>query len=170
MTAPLTPATIAPHLQPRWLAAAAAADGTVVIAEAQRAGRGRLGRSWASPAGKNLYLSAVLRCEMPAERLAQISPLAGVAVCETVREWCAAEIKWPNDVLSDGRKVAGILAEMDSAETGHVIILGIGVNLNADLDDFREAVRDKAGSVGRARGRPARPAAFTAGVLDKVEV
>src|SRR5258706_15946388 len=107
MTAPLTPATIAHHLQTRWLgrtlhclaeldstnttarelAAAGAADGTVVIAEAQRAGRGRLGRSWASPAGKNLYLSAVLRSEMPAERLAQISPLAGVAVCETVREW-----------------------------------------------------------------------------------
>jgi BirA family transcriptional regulator, biotin operon repressor / biotin---[acetyl-CoA-carboxylase] ligase len=186
----LTPATIAPHLQTRWLgrtlhsfaeldstnttarelAAAGAADGTVVIADAQRAGRGRLGRSWASPAGKNLYLSAVLRCAMPAERLAQISLLAGVAVCETAREWCAAEIKWPNDVLSDGRKVAGILAEMDSTETGHVVLLGIGVNLNATVDDFPEELRDKAGSLRVARGTSIDRARFTGRLLNNLEV
>jgi BirA family transcriptional regulator, biotin operon repressor / biotin---[acetyl-CoA-carboxylase] ligase len=190
MTEALTVATIAPHLQTRWLgrtlhsfaeldstnttvrelAAAGAADGTVVIAEAQRAGRGRLGRSWASPAGKNLYLSALLRCAVPAERLAQISLLAGVAVCETVREWCAAEIKWPNDVLSNGRKVAGILAEMESAGAGHVLILGIGVNLNAALDDFPEALRDTAGSLHLASGCSVDRARFTGRLLNNLEV
>src|SRR5512144_3231685 len=108
MSGALTAAMLAPHLQTRWLgrdlrcfaeldstnttlrelAAAGATHGTVVIADAQRRGRGRLGRSWASPAGTNLYLSALLRTALPAERLAQLSLLAGVAVCEAVEAWC----------------------------------------------------------------------------------
>jgi BirA family biotin operon repressor/biotin-[acetyl-CoA-carboxylase] ligase len=190
MIAPLSAAAIAPHLETRWLgralhdfaeldststtarelAAGGAAHGTVVIADAQRAGRGRLGRSWASPAGKNLYLSAVLRSELPAERLAQISLLAGVALCETVREWCPAEIKWPNDVLAGGRKVVGILAEMDGAASGRIVVLGIGVNLNAELDDFPAELRDKAGSLRLVTGTPIDRARFTARLLNTLEV
>lgn len=186
----LTAEAIGPHLDTRWLgrelhcfaqldstnttarqlAAAGAAHGTVVIADAQRAGRGRLGRSWASPAGKNLYLSAVLRCDLPAERLSQSSLLAGVAACEAVREWCAAEIKWPNDVLSGGRKVAGILAEMDGGGAQRVIILGIGVNLNATLDDFPEALRGTAGSLRLSSGAAVERARFTARLLNNLEV
>src|SRR5262245_18175167 len=85
------------NITARELAGNGAPHGTVVIADAQRQGRGRLGRTWASPAGLNLYMSVVLRGALPVERVAQISLLAGVATCETVREWCAAEIKWPND-------------------------------------------------------------------------
>ena len=185
---PLTAAAIAPHLQTRWLgrelhcfaeldstnttarelAAAGAADGTVVIADAQRRGRGRLGRAWASPPGTNLYLSvraALRRCRWSGS--SQISLLAGVAACETVREWCAAEIKWPNDVLVGGRKVAGILAEMDGAGPQRVVILGIGVNLNADARGFprRAARQGRARCAWRAARRstaPASPAACSA--------
>jgi len=180
---------IAPHLQTRWLgrtlrcfpeldstnttarelAAAGAAHGTVVIADAQRRGRGRLGRSWASPIGTNLYLSAVLRCALPPERLAQIGLLAGVATCETVREWCAAEIKWPNDVLIDGRKVAGILTEMDGSGPQRVVVLGVGVNLNSRLEDFPAELRDKAGSLCLASGAPVDRARFTGRLLGALE-
>lgn len=154
----------------RELAAAGAAHGTVVIADAQRQGRGRLGRSWASPPGLNLYLSVVLRGELPIERVAQISLLAGVATCETVREWCAAEIKWPNDVLADGRKVAGLLAEMATSGTDPVVVLGIGVNLNATLDDFPPELRDKAGSLRLAGGAAVDRARFVGRLLSALEL
>ena len=190
MAETLTREAIVPHLQTRWLgatlhcvaeldstnttarelAAAGAVHGTVVIADAQRAGRGRLGRSWVSPPGTNLYLSAVLRCDAPADRLSQISLLAGVAVCETAQAWCDAEIKWPNDVLSGGRKVAGILAEMDGAGAARVIVLGIGVNLNAALDDFPPELRDKAGSLRLAAGRPIDRPYFIGRLLTNLEV
>ncbi len=187
---PLTAAAIGPFLTTRWLgralhclaeldstnttaremAAAGAADGTVVIADAQRRGRGRLGRSWVSPAGQNLYLSAVLRCDLPVERVPQISLLAGVAACETVREWCPAEIKWPNDVLVGGRKVVGILAELDGAGAQGVVVLGIGVNLNGALDDFPAELRDKAGSLRVATGAPVDRARFAGRLLNNLEV
>ena len=186
----ITADSVTPHLQTRWLgramhcfaeldstnitarelAAGGAADGTVVIADAQRAGRGRLGRTWASPAGKNLYLSALLRCDLPMERLSQISLLSGVAAGETVRGWCAAEIKWPNDVLVDGRKVVGILAEMDGAGAQRAVIVGIGVNLNATLEDFPPELRDKVGSLRLASGKPVDRPQFAACLLNNLEV
>jgi BirA family biotin operon repressor/biotin-[acetyl-CoA-carboxylase] ligase len=131
----------------RDLARAGAAEGTVVIADAQTQGRGRLGRTWSSPAGRNLYLSIVLRPRLPDARLGQVSLVAGVAVCEAVREWCPAVLKWPNDVLVEGRKVAGLLVESEGAGAERFLILGIGVNLNATLEDFPPELRDKAGSI-----------------------
>jgi len=189
MPQPITPGAITPHLRTAWLgralhcfaeldstnitarelAAGGAPHGTVVIADAQRAGRGRLGRTWASPAGKNLYLSAVLCSDLPAERLPRISLLAGVAVCETVREWCAAEIKWPNDILAGGRKVVGILTEMDDSPSGRVVIPGIGVNLNAELDDFPAELRDKAGSLRLVTGHAVDRARCAAHLLNNLE-
>jgi BirA family biotin operon repressor/biotin-[acetyl-CoA-carboxylase] ligase len=188
MTA-LTAAAIEPHLRTRWMgrvlhifpeldstnitardmAAAGAADGTAVIAEAQRRGRGRLGRSWASPAGKNLYLSVLVRGDVPLEHVAQLSLLSGVAACETVRQWCRAEIKWPNDVLIDGRKVVGILAELHGSGAERTVVLGIGVNLNATLDDFPEELRDKAGSVSLATGAAVDRAHFAGRLLNALE-
>lgn len=128
------------------LARDGAPDGTVVMAETQTKGRGRLGRSWVSPPYRNLYLSAVLRPAIAASAAPQLTLVAGVAVAETVRQWAPrAAIKWPNDVLIDGRKVAGILTEME-AEEGRVgvVILGIGVNLNSEATDFPEELRDRA--------------------------
>jgi len=185
----LTAAAIEPHLRTRWMgralhifaeldstnltaremAAAGAANGTAVIAEAQRRGRGRLGRSWASPAGKNLYLSVLVRGDVPLDRVAQLSLLCGVAACETVREWCEAEIKWPNDVLVGGRKVVGILAELHAGAAERAVVLGIGVNLNAALEDFPQELRDKAGSVCLATGASVDRARFTGRLLNALE-
>ena len=98
----------------RELGLAGAPDGTVVTAEEQSRGRGRLGRAWVSPAGRNVYMSILLRTDLPPESISQISLAAGLAACETVQEWSAATLKWPNDVLVGGRKVVGILAELES--------------------------------------------------------
>jgi BirA family biotin operon repressor/biotin-[acetyl-CoA-carboxylase] ligase len=103
------------------------AEGTVVTAGCQRAGRGRLGRRWESPAGASVLMSTVLR--PPTERrAAEISLVAGVATALAVEQatGLAAQVKWPNDVMLDRGKVAGILAEMK----GDALILGIGVNVN----------------------------------------
>lgn len=133
----------------RELAREGAAHGTVVIAESQARGRGRLGRGWVSPPRLNLYVSIVLRSGLPAARLAEIGLMAGVAACDALAEWCSTKIKWPNDILSEGRKVAGILAE---TEGEGALVLGIGVNVNATAADFPPELRDKAGSIRMATG------------------
>ena len=116
----------------RARAAAGAADGTLVWARRQSAGRGRRGRTWVSPAG-NLYLSLVLRPSCEARRVAQLSFVAALGVADLVdaRLPGHARCKWPNDVLVDGAKVAGLLLESSLAPGGQVdwVVLGIGVNL-----------------------------------------
>jgi BirA family biotin operon repressor/biotin-[acetyl-CoA-carboxylase] ligase len=190
MEPPLTAEAIAPHLETRWLgrsmrcfaeldstnttarewAAVGAPHGSAVIADAQRQGRGRLGREWVSPAGRNLYVSIVLRCDVPGDRLAQVGLLAGVAVCETARRWCpAAVIKWPNDVLVGGRKLAGTLAELSGAASPRVVVLGIGVNLNSEIDDFPDALRERATSLRLAADAPVARARFAGQLLTALE-
>jgi len=125
----------------RELASAGAPHGTLVTATAQTAGRGRQGRRWSAPPGRALVLSLVLR-EAPA-----LLPLAAAAaVAELAGE--DALVKWPNDVLVDGRKVAGILAEGRPQEGWAV--LGIGVNVAVRLEDLPAELRSTAGTLGRA--------------------
>ena len=112
-------------------ARAGAPEGAVVIAEEQERGRGRLGRTWHSPRGENLYFSTVLRPRIAPHLAPPLTLVAAVALAEAVAGAGAdPELKWPNDVLLDGRKVAGILTEMatSGARIEHVIV-GIGVNL-----------------------------------------
>jgi BirA family biotin operon repressor/biotin-[acetyl-CoA-carboxylase] ligase len=153
------------------LAEAGAAHGEVVVAEAQTAGRGRRGRAWASPSRKNLYLSVVLRPDLPPQRATELTLLASVALCEAVREaGVEAEIKWPNDVLVGGRKVGGILTEM-AAEPDRVqwVVLGLGVNLNAAEEDLPPELRDQATSLAAARGAAVPRALFAAALLARLE-
>jgi BirA family biotin operon repressor/biotin-[acetyl-CoA-carboxylase] ligase len=153
------------------LAEQGAAHGEVVVAETQTAGRGRRGRSWASPPARNLYLSVVLRPELPPQRATEITLLASVALCEAVREaGVAAEIKWPNDVLAGGRKVGGILTEM-AAEPDRVqwLVVGLGVNLNAAADDFPPELRGEATSLAAERGAAVPRALFAAALLARLE-
>jgi BirA family biotin operon repressor/biotin-[acetyl-CoA-carboxylase] ligase len=127
----------------RELALAGAPHGALVTAGAQTAARGRQGRAWTTPPGTALALSMVLR-EGPASGLVTLA--AAVAVARA----CGSEamIKWPNDVLLDGRKVAGILAEGRPHEGW--VVLGIGVNVAVRLEELPEELRDRAGTLGRA--------------------
>jgi BirA family biotin operon repressor/biotin-[acetyl-CoA-carboxylase] ligase len=146
-------------------------DGTVVIAETQVKGRGRLGRTWVSPAYRNLSLSVVLRPDMSPTEAPQIGLVAGLAVAETVREWGPrALIKWPNDVLIDGRKVAGILTEMESGDGRvQVVVVGIGVNLNSESADFPPELRDRAVGLCGAAGALIDRSAFATRLLARFE-
>lgn len=155
----------------RELADEGAAHGEVVIAESQTAGRGRRGRSWASPPGRNLHLSVILRPQLPPQRAAELTLLASVATCDACRQaGVDAGIKWPNDVLVGGRKVAGILTELSAEpEVVHWVVVGIGVNLNAGPDDFPPGVREIATSLAEARGQPVPRALFAAALLASLE-
>jgi len=115
------------------LAARGAPEGTVVVAEAQTGGRGRLGREWDSPPGVGLYVSLVLRPMLPPMDLPQITLTSAVAVVRAVRRVAgvAPGIKWPNDLLLNGKKLGGILTEMEteSDRISHVVV-GLGLNVN----------------------------------------
>ena len=151
-----------------------AAHGTVVIAEAQTAGRGRLGRSFYSPPHRNLYTSVVLRPALSANDAATVILAAAIAVAETVARSLgsrgAVEIKWPNDVLLDGLKTSGILMEL-SAEATRVgfLILGIWVNLNVDRNDFPEDFRPLATSLFSHSGHSVDRAHFTRRLFGTLE-
>jgi BirA family biotin operon repressor/biotin-[acetyl-CoA-carboxylase] ligase len=139
--------------------------GTVVIAEGQTAGRGRLGRSFYSPPHRNFYASVVLRPALSASQAATVILASAVAVADTVARTLgspdAVEIKWPNDVLLDGLKTSGILMEL-SAEATRVgfLVLGIGVNLNVDRNSFPEDFRSLATSLSSHSGHPVDRAQF----------
>jgi BirA family transcriptional regulator, biotin operon repressor / biotin---[acetyl-CoA-carboxylase] ligase len=127
-----------------------APEGTVVIADAQSEGRGRLDRLWESPPSLNLYLSVVLRPDIPAAAASLIPLMVGVAVADIISKYCPGRVrlKWPNDVLVDGRKICGILTEMRTrADRVHFIIAGIGVNINMRKLDFPREIRETATSL-----------------------
>jgi len=117
------------------MAAKGAAEGTLVVADGQKAGRGRFGRKWYSPSGINLYLSVILRPSIKPELVSQLTLVAAVALVDALSPFISTrkrvEIKWPNDILVQGKKCAGILSEMkmDKSDVGYVV-LGIGVNVN----------------------------------------
>jgi BirA family transcriptional regulator, biotin operon repressor / biotin---[acetyl-CoA-carboxylase] ligase len=137
----------------RELAGGGAPGGTVVTAVEQIAGRGRQGRSWIAPAGKALLYSAILR---PLDRRHLLLPLSvPIAVCATAEELEPAvrcQIKWPNDIWIDGRKVAGVLIEARPQDGWAVI--GVGLNLAIERDEFPPELRDSAVSL-FASGAPA---------------
>lgn len=122
----------------RQAALAGADDGLVIRADVQTGGRGRRGRSWASPAG-NLYASVLLRPAMPQAELGLFSFAAALALAQSLPASLAPErvkLKWPNDVLADGAKLAGILLESVNTPRGLALIIGIGVNLASHPDNM----------------------------------
>jgi len=140
----------------RELAEAGAPDGTLVLADQQVQGRGRLGRSFVSPPGKGVWMSLVLRPSIPLPFAPQLTLLTAVALCRSLRQTTALDIgiKWPNDILLEGRKVSGILLE-SAAEDDRLryVIAGIGINVNLEATDFPEEVRERAWSLRLASGR-----------------
>jgi BirA family transcriptional regulator, biotin operon repressor / biotin---[acetyl-CoA-carboxylase] ligase len=138
------------NLQVRRRALEGAEEGLVLLADCQSAGKGRMGREWQSPEGVNLYFSILLRPPLPPASAAQIPLLAGIAAARGISRATGLEgrIKWPNDVLLGGKKIAGILAEME-AEGGQIrfVILGIGVNVNWRRRDMPAFLRETATSL-----------------------
>jgi len=145
------------NVHARMLAEQGAAEGEIVIAEAQTHGRGRLGRRWESPPGVNLYLSVILRPRLMPVHAPQITLMAAVALAETVAPLIkqAPVIKWPNDILVNGKKLAGVLSEAacDPQRIDHVI-LGIGLNVNYQVTLMSPEIRQRATSVADLTGGP----------------
>ena len=145
-----------------------AEHGTVVVADEQSAGRGRMGRRWVSPAGKNLYVSLLLRPPVPTVDAPRLALVAGVAIADAVEAaGVPGSLKWPNDLYCGRRKAAGILAEMASDLGGvrHVVI-GVGLNVNMEASDFPPDLRSSATSLRIRAGREFRRVELLARMLD----
>ena len=142
---------------------AGVAEGLVFFSETQRAGRGRRGRAWASPAGCGLWFSALLRPAASRDKWPRLTLLAVRAVLESLAgvAGVAAEWKWPNDVMMGTHKLAGILVEA----TPEFVVLGLGVNVRQRADDFPADLRDRAVSVEMITGGAIGREALAAGIL-----
>lgn len=152
----------------KQLAREGAAEGTVVIAGSQTAGRGRMERSFQSPPDRGVYLSLLLRPQLPPQKLLPVTALAGVALCDGVERLCGVRpgLKWPNDPVLGGRKLSGILAE--TAGDG-ALVLGIGVNVSQTPADFSPDVAEIATSLEMELQRPVSRAALAARLLEELD-
>ncbi len=146
------------------------AHGTIVCADAQTGGRGRFDRRWESPPGVNLYLSLLLRPPIDPRRAPQLTLMSAVALAQAVEDVARipSRLKWPNDLCLEGKKAAGILAEMstDADRLRHVVV-GVGLNVNAEAHHFPGNLRKTATSLKLATGRSFRRAEVLARFLDR---
>ena len=149
------------------LAGHGAREGLVVFAESQTKGRGRHGRAWASPRGKGLWCSVLLRPQLPLASFPSITVAASVAVARAIRQTAALapRIKWPNDIILNEKKVAGILTEVRD----NAAVLGIGINVNCARDDFPPDLAALATSLAIEAGRQQDRVAFAAAVLTALD-
>ena len=150
-------------------AEAGAPEGTIAIAEEQTAGRGRLGRSWVSPAGVNLYFTIILRPNI--DQLRYLSVIAPLAVCEAIEETTnlLPRIKWPNDVAINDKKVCGVLTQSEIAGGGVLYaLIGPGINVNMDVASHDE-IRDIATSLRDELGRDVAREEVLAATLNRFE-
>ncbi|AZU63127.1 biotin--[acetyl-CoA-carboxylase] ligase [Neobacillus mesonae] len=137
------------------LASQGVPEGTVVIADEQRSGKGRMNRNWHSPKYTGIWMSLILKPNIPLTKAPQLTLLTAVAVVQAMEEITGLTpgIKWPNDILIDGKKVTGILTELQAeADRIHSIIIGVGINVNQKLEDFPLELQDKASSLSIQKG------------------
>ena len=152
------------------LDAGKAKAGQVVITDDQRSGKGRQGRRWFSAAGLGLTFSVLLRPELPPNRLGLLSLGGGVAVVDALAlEGVKARLKWPNDIVWEGRKLGGILAESRMTDEGPVVLIGVGINVNEQIVDFPEELHPAAVSVHMVLGKPTQRELLLAGILNRLE-
>ena len=159
------------------LAQGGSSDGTVVVADTQTSGRGRLGRPWYSPPGKNLYCSIILRRNLPPDQISRwlswVPLLSAVAVSRAIQviSGLRPSLKWPNDIFIEQRKAGGLLCESSGTGTANgVVIVGIGLNVNMWRDAFPADLRDLATSVAAEAGRPFDRAVLLAALLSELEL
>jgi BirA family biotin operon repressor/biotin-[acetyl-CoA-carboxylase] ligase len=152
-----------------------ASHGTIVIADSQTKGRGRLGRKWISPPCLNLYISVIFRPAIQAKDAPLLTLITSIALTETMKNNGAeASIKWPNDILIDGKKAAGVLTEMEPrGEKVDFVVVGIGVNLNMTKEVMRRdwgEIAESATSVRVAIGHEVGRSKFTAELINELEI
>lgn len=148
-----------------------ASHGTLVIAECQIAGKGRLGRTWISPKGTGIWMSILLRPTVAPSSASMLTLISAMAVVRGIREETGlkTQIKWPNDVVWDGKKVCGILTEMSTQnEEIRYVVPGIGVNAN--MEEFPAGAGNAASSLRLALGHPVEREPLTARILEAFEV
>ena len=136
------------------LATEGADDGTIVIAEEQTGGKGRLGRSFFSPKYKSILMTILLKPKFLPHEAPKCTLMAAVAVANAMMEFdLRPEIKWPNDILYDGRKIVGILTEISAEiEKINYIVIGIGINVNIEHEEFPDDLQDIAASLSEMKG------------------
>lgn len=158
------------NVRVRQLAKEGAAHGTLVVADRQNDGKGRRGRNWDSPAGKNIYMTLLLRPEMEAAAAPMLTLVMAFSAAEAIeeKEGLQAKIKWPNDLVIGTKKICGILTEM-SADRNGVNYVMIGVGINTNIAAFREELRDKATSLSLEKGGTVDRAELIAGIIGKFE-
>ena len=145
--------------------------GTLYVAESQSAGRGRRGRSWESPAGESIYMSLLLRPEFQPVKAPMLTLVMALAVARALRERTGVDvqIKWPNDLVVQGRKICGILTEMSTEMTWiNYVVIGIGINVNQN--EFPEELKDCASSLKMETGRRFRRSHLIAAVMEHFEM
>jgi BirA family transcriptional regulator, biotin operon repressor / biotin---[acetyl-CoA-carboxylase] ligase len=154
------------------LARAGVKEGVVIFAESQSKGRGRMGRQWISPARKGLWFSVLLRPDIQPQAATQLTIAAATALARaiTLHTGIVPEIKWPNDILIRGKKIAGILTEM-SAELDHLkeVILGIGIDVNLEANEFPVALRKIATSIRIESGQMVDRAGLAVAILRELD-
>ncbi|WP_338106638.1 biotin--[acetyl-CoA-carboxylase] ligase [Mordavella massiliensis] len=158
------------NVQARRLGEAGAPHGTLVAADAQSGGRGRRGRQWESPPGRDIYMSLLLRPQIPAAQAPMLTLVMALAVADALREQTGvdARIKWPNDIVARGRKLCGILTEMSADMDGvRYVVIGVGINVNGT--GFPEEIQERATSLALESGRRFLRPALIAAVLEKFE-
>ncbi len=156
----------------KQLARDGASEGTVVLAEQQHQGRGRQGRSFASPPGVGIYMSLLLRPQIELNRLPQLTLIAAVATAEAIAEvsTLSVELKWPNDVMIHNKKAGGILTEsVFQANLSPVAIVGIGININTALGQFPAELRPQVTSLALEAGRFVSRPRLIAAILGRLE-
>jgi BirA family biotin operon repressor/biotin-[acetyl-CoA-carboxylase] ligase len=156
----------------RRLAEQGAEEGTLVIAEQQTSGRGRMGRTWVSPSGKGIWMSLLLRPPVPLPLTPQLTLLAAVALSRAITRIVPVTIgiKWPNDLLVNGRKISGILLESAAEdERLRYVVVGLGVSVNLDPEDYPEELLVKAVSLKMASGNFVNRSELIASILQEFE-
>jgi BirA family biotin operon repressor/biotin-[acetyl-CoA-carboxylase] ligase len=145
-------------------------EGTVVIAESQTGGRGRMGRKWISPEG-GIWLSIIIKPKIQPLYASRITLLAGVSVAKTIRSYgLPAKIKWPNDVLMNGKKVCGILTEIEAEiDLIDFCVVGIGIDANVDTESFPEEFRETSTSLKKELGSEINRVEFVQRLLEEFE-
>ena len=147
-------------------------EGVAVFAECQTRGRGRLGRKWVSPPGKGLWFSVLLRPKLLPEQVTRLTIASGTALARAIQNQTdlRLEIKWPNDILVGGKKVAGILTELTAElDRVHYVVLGIGVDVNLNSSDFPADLRECVTSLKIARGQSMDRAALASAILRELD-